>query len=155
YRHSKTTRLGILAYKELTEAFRKNTPDQTEELLEENRFAQFEELVRFIHNAGNENLSGNQFQLLINGEKKFPELLRIMESAKEFIHLEYYAWENDTRGNQIKDVLLKKAAEGVKIRAIYDDYASRKIKRNIVKALKNGGVEIYPMIRVRLRRLAA
>jgi len=27
--------------------------------------------------------------LLINGEEKFPEVLRILDSAQEFIHMEY------------------------------------------------------------------
>jgi cardiolipin synthase len=68
--------------------------------------------------------------------------------------MEYYAWENDIRGNEIKDVLLRKAKEGVTIRVLYDDYASRKIKPNIVKELKAGGVSVEPKIKVRLALLA-
>ena len=62
-----------------------------------------------------------------------------LAQAQRFIHMEYYDWENDVRGNQIKEVLLKKAAEGVTVRVLYDDYASRKIKGNIVRELKAGG----------------
>ncbi len=68
--------------------------------------------------------------------------------------MEYYAWENDIRGNQIKDVLLRKVKEGVTVRVLYDDYASRKIKRNIVRELKAGGVAVYPRIKVRFVMLA-
>jgi cardiolipin synthase len=99
-------------------------------------------------------LSENSFQLLINGENKFPEVLKTLEIAKHYIHMEYYEWANDTRGNQIKDVLIKKAKEGVKVRALYDDYASKGIKGNIVKELKAGGVDIYPKIKVKIRQLA-
>ena len=68
--------------------------------------------------------------------------------------MEYYDWENDVRGNQIKEILLKKASEGVVVRVLYDDYASRKIKNNIVKELKAGGVAVFPKIKVRLNHLA-
>ena len=51
-------------------------------------------------------------------------------------------------------MLLKKAAEGVKVRVLYDDYASRKFKSNIARQLKKGGVEIYPKIKVKLTMLA-
>jgi cardiolipin synthase len=99
-------------------------------------------------------LSKNEFQLLINGEDKFPEVLKTLASAARFIHMEYYAWENDVRGNQIKDVLLQKAQEGLKIRILYDDYASRGIRKNIVKELQAAGVEIHPKIKLKLRQFA-
>jgi cardiolipin synthase A/B len=114
----------------------------------------YTELVHFLHQLGKECLSPNTIKLLTNGESKFPEVLSTLEQAKHFIHMEYYAWENDVRGNQVKDVLLKKAAEGVTVRVLYDDYASRKIKPNIVRELREGGVAIFPKIKVRLSHLA-
>jgi len=37
---------------------------------------------------------------------------------------------------------------------MYDAYASRKIKHNIVKELRNGGVEIHPVIEVKMAQIA-
>jgi len=111
-------------------------------------------LIKFLKGLSDDPLCESFFTLLINGEKKFPEVLRILETAKHFIHMEYYSWENDTRGNQIKDVLLRKVKEGVTVRVLYDDYASRKIKPNIVKELKAGGVSIFPRIKVKFVMLA-
>lgn len=115
---------------------------------------QFADVVQFLNRIGGELLSSANVQLLINGEQKFPELLSTLATAKSFIHIEYYTWENDIRGNQIKEILLKKCAEGVHVRILYDDFASRKIKRNIAKELEAAGAEIYPIIRVRLVHLA-
>ncbi len=156
YRHKKMDKMGIASQSERTREFKKNIADQTGALLKShaNSIKQYSELVRFIHNLGYENLSRNEYKLLVNGEEKFPEVLKILDTAKHFVHMEYYDWENDTRGNQIKDILLKKTREGVKVRIMYDDYASRKIKHNIVKELKAGGVEIYPVIKVRLAQFA-
>lgn len=114
----------------------------------------YSSVIKFLKGLSNEPLLESYFTLLINGEAKFPEALRVLETAKHFIHMEYYAWENDIRGNEIKEVLLRKAKEGVKIRVLYDDYASRKIKTNIVKELEAGGVSVVPRIKVKLAFLA-
>jgi cardiolipin synthase len=56
--------------------------------------------------------------------------------------MEYYTWENDVRGDQVKEVLIKKAKEGVTVRVIYDDFGSRGIRKNIVRELADGGVRV-------------
>ncbi|MBN1414245.1 MAG: cardiolipin synthase [Bacteroidales bacterium] len=94
--------------------------------------------------------NGNLVKLLINGEEKFPEVIDALRSARKHIHLEYYIYENDIIGNMIKDVLIEKAREGVKVRFIYDDYGSRSIRKKLVKELREGGVEAYPFNRIRL-----
>jgi cardiolipin synthase A/B len=156
YRHKKLTKKGATDLKKFFEVFRKNVPDDTDKLFKEYaaELGQYTELVKFIHQIGQENLSRNEFKLLINGETKFPEVLETLEGAKFFIHMEYYDWENDNRGNQIKEVLLRKIKEGIKVRVMYDAYASRKIKHNIVKELLAGGVEIYPVIKVKFAQMA-
>ena len=40
----------------------------------------------------------NEVKLLVNGEEKFPELLKDLESAKDHIHIEYYIFEQDDIG---------------------------------------------------------
>jgi cardiolipin synthase len=111
-------------------------------------------MVEFARNLLNENLSRNTSRLLINGEEKFPELLISLTKAEKFIHMEYYAWEDDVRGNQIKDVLLDKIKEGIVVRILYDDYASRKIKTNIIHELKEAGAAVYPKIKIKLWQFA-
>ena len=156
YRHKKTTKKFASELKRLTKEYKEKVPDDTKELLKTNwgSLEKHNELINFIYNLGGEKLSINEFQLLINGEEKFPEVLRTLETAKHFIHMEYYDWENDTRGNQIKEVLLRKIKDGVKVRVMYDAYASRKMKHNIVKELKAGGAEIYPVIKIKFAQFA-
>jgi cardiolipin synthase A/B len=114
-----------------------------------------ESLVSLIMNDSLSPLtSGNKVKLLINGEEKFPEVIEALKEAKNHIHLEYYIYEDDAIGNEIKDILIQKAAEGVKVRFIYDDFGSRSIRGRFVGALREGGVEAYPFNRVRLLYLA-
>jgi cardiolipin synthase len=51
-------------------------------------------------------------------------------------------------------MLLQKAREGVKVRVIYDDFACHGIRNNIVPELARGGVQVYPIIKIKLNRLA-
>lgn len=94
--------------------------------------------------------TGNAVKLLINGEGKFPEVFSALENARHHIHLEYYIYDDDVIGNALKDLLIKKAQEGVEVRVIYDDYGSRSIRKKLVKELHEGGVEAYPFNKVRV-----
>ena len=98
--------------------------------------------------------TGNRVKLLLNGEQKFPEVFRALEAAKHHIHIEYYIFENDVIGNKVKDILLRKAAEGVKIRLIYDAFGSRSIRTKFVADLRKAGVEAFPFNRIRIIPLA-
>lgn len=156
YRHRQSNSKGAKLQSELDAFFQEEIKDETAKLLETHRdeIAHFSPMVQFLAGLGKEHLCASHFKLLVNGEEKFPEVLRTLELADQFIHMEYYDWENDVRGNQIKDILLRKVHQGVTVRVLYDDYASRKIKGNIVKELKLGGVHIYPKIKVKLKQFA-
>ena len=96
----------------------------------------------------------NNATLLVNGELKFPEVIESIRNAKHHIHIQYYIYENDEIGNQLAQALIEKAKEGVKVRFIYDDFGSRNIRKNIVKQLREAGVEAYPFYKINLIFLA-
>ena len=96
----------------------------------------------------------NEVKLLVNGENKFPELLDALRNAKHHIHIEYYIYENDTIGNQIADILLDKASQGVEVRFIYDDFGSHQIRKTVVPRVKANGVEAFPFYKIRFVYLA-
>nr|WP_210490211.1 cardiolipin synthase [Rufibacter aurantiacus] len=115
----------------------------------------YRELVKLLLNDGLSPLTGgNRVKLLLNGEEKFPEVLQAIREARHHIHLEYYIIEDDVIGNQIKDLLIQKAQEGVQVRFIYDDYGSRSIRKKYVAELRAAGVEAFPFHRVRFLLLA-
>ena len=152
YRHKASSRNTKSQHNQISQAFQSLIKDNTLEFQKDNvaLLDKYNELIHFIHALGSEYLCLNNYKLLLNGEEKFPEVLKTLSAAEHFIHMEYYDWENDTRGNQIKNILLDKIKKGVNIRIMYDDYASRNIKHNIVKELKDAGAEIYPVIKVKL-----
>lgn len=95
----------------------------------------------------------NSIQILINGEEKFPILLKELNKAKKNIHIEYYIFNDDDIGIRIIDLLCKKSLEGVKVKVIYDDVGSS-ISKNSVQKLKKNSVEIFPYMPVLFSGLA-
>lgn len=98
--------------------------------------------------------SKNNVKLLLNGENKFPEVIKALNEAKDHIHIEYYIFDDDETGRAIEEVLIRKAREGVKVRLIFDDFGSRSLSRNMVPRLKEAGVEALPFYRIYFIALA-
>jgi cardiolipin synthase len=90
----------------------------------------------------------NKVKLLLNGEEKFPEVLEALRNAKHHIHIEYYIYEQDEIGEQIQNILIQKANEGVQVRFIYDDFGSPHIRKKNAERMKKAGIEIYPFQKV-------
>lgn len=111
-------------------------------------------VYRFLYN---ENISAplmnNYVKLLINGETKFPELFKEIENAKHHIHLEYYIYEEGEVGSKLIQLLLKKVAEGVKVRLIVDDFGSSKLKRERT-LMQEAGIEFIRFLPVRFASIS-
>lgn len=116
---------------------------------------QFKSIAQLVgHDFADQISVGNKIDVLIDGENAFPVIIEALKNAKETIHLEYYIIRNDNIGNQIKDILIEKAKEGVKIRLIYDDFGSKAIRGTYVEELQDAGVEVYPFRKIILVALA-
>ncbi len=110
-------------------------------------------LAKYLSNEMSPLTPGNTARLLINGEEKFPAVIQALEEARDHIHIEYYIYENDKIGQIIEEILIRKAKQGVCVRFIYDDFGSRGIRNNIVKRLRNAGIDTYPFYKISLIRM--
>ena len=107
-------------------------------------------ITEFIRRSGSSPLTANNsVELFINGEEKFPALLIALENAKSHIHVEYYIYENDVTGNQIADVLIKKAKEGLEVRFMYDDFGSHGLGQAFIQKLNDAGVQTAPFYKIK------
>lgn len=91
----------------------------------------------------------NKVEVLFDGEATFDSIIEAIGSAEDHIHMEFYRWESDQIGHKIKDALIKKAREGLKIRLIYDDVGSWKISKKYVRDLRNEGIQVKVFMPVR------
>lgn len=102
-----------------------------------------EKLVTLLQNsAGARLLKRNSFELLVNGEAKFPRLWEELCKAEHYIHAEYFIIKDDTIGRQFADILCEKAEQGILVRLLYDDVGCWKLGRAYVNRLKKAGVDV-------------
>ena len=59
-----------------------------------------------------------------SGEAMYPKLLADLERAEKFIFLEFFIVKTGRMWGGVEDILVRKAAEGVDVRLIYDDFGS-------------------------------
>ena len=97
----------------------------------------------------------NKVSVLNNGSETFTAIIEALNQAKDHIHLEYYIIEDDDLGNRIKNILIKKAREGVKVRLIYDDVGSWNLNDLFIKPLTDEGVEVYGFMPVKFPRFTS
>jgi len=99
--------------------------------------------------------NNNKIQILRNGAETFPEIFRVMEQAKHHIHLEYYIIENDRIGNYLRELLIRKATEGVEVRLIFDDVGSWELKKKFIRSMSDAGVKVDCFMKVRFPMLTS
>ncbi len=157
YRKRKIYSKKLLRDDNLRELFQRNIldeglrqPGSAGEVLRHNR----ELATLLLRNSRSPLTVNNEVKVLINGEGKFPEVLRALRAAKDHIHLEYYIYEDDEIGRALEEVLIEKAGAGVEVRFIYDDFGSRSIRRNLVRRLRAAGVQAFPFYEIRFLKLA-
>jgi cardiolipin synthase len=75
-----------------------------------------------------------------------------MESANQHIHLQSFIFMDDNIGTRIRELLIKKAAEGVEVRVIYDSVGSLKTKRRFFNEMSQAGIEVLEFSPVRIFR---
>ena len=79
-----------------------------------------------------------------NGELFFPEFIKCLNEAKEFIFMEFFIIGEGKEWNQIDAILKKKAQEGVEVRLIYDDMGCfGLLPSNYPKQLRKYGIHCY------------
>ncbi len=90
----------------------------------------------------------NNVEIFTSGSEKFEALKRDLNDAQQYIHLQYYIFEDDETGKQIRDILIERAKAGVRVRVIYDHVGSFRTKKRFFKEMQNAGIMVYPFFRV-------
>lgn len=129
--------------------------------LNDNKFIKDEKLISkrnmmklLINNSKALITEKNQVRVLNNGRQTFGSIIYEIENARDHIHMEFYIIEDDSIGNRIKDILVRKAREGVKVKLIYDDVGSWSLPRSYIRELTSAGAEVYSFMPVRVYAFA-
>lgn len=77
-----------------------------------------------------------------SGEAQFDAMLADMEKAEKFIFLEYFILNTGVLWDRFYDVLTRKAAEGVEVRLMFDDFGSIiTAPDNLIRDLESHGIK--------------
>ena len=87
-------------------------------------------------------LKGNATTLLIDGEATFESILQGIAEAQTYILIQFFIVSDDGLGNRVKEALIAKAKEGVKIYFLYDEVGSHDLSKQYLKSLRHTGVKI-------------
>ncbi|WP_122640442.1 cardiolipin synthase [Romboutsia sp. Marseille-P6047] len=92
--------------------------------------------------------TNNKVDIFIDGNEKFKNLLDDISKANNHIHLEYFIIKDSEIGQKIKQLLIKKAKENVKVRILYDDVGCWRFwfHRKFFNEMKSYGIEIVPFL---------
>lgn len=94
---------------------------------------------------------GNRLRLLIDGEAAFDVMLAAMAQAKHCLLVQFFIIHDDTLGRRLQQVLLERAAAGVRVCVLFDGIGSHALPRHYVDTLRAGGVAIHPFATRRWR----
>lgn len=97
----------------------------------------------------------NDIRFFADGADKFDTLKADIVAASKYILLQYYIIDDDKIGKEIKDLLIRKANEGVRIRIIYDHIGSLNTSNRFFREMRKNGIEVYPFFRVTFTAFAS
>lgn len=117
-------------------------------LIENNQLNLIKMLYRNSEAAG---YAFNKIEILSNGESTFDAVFDAIRNAKDHIHIEFFIFADDKISNQLRELLILKAKEGVRVRMIYDYWGSFDLSKRYLKSLRDAGVYVQSFLPFRFR----
>ena len=113
-------------------------------------------LVLFFRKINNAlPFDGNQVDVYADGYAMLQALMHEVSLAKHHIHIQFYIFENDPVGRLLRDLLIDKVREGVKVRLLYDDVGCWKVNRMFYDEMLCEGIEAQGFLKVRFPRFTS
>jgi len=112
-------------------------------LMTENQLNLVKMLYRNSEAAG---YAFNKIDIFIDGKSTFEALFEAILKAKDHIHIQFFIFEDDKISNQLRELLILKAKEGVRIRMIYDYWGSFNLSKKYLTSLRDAGVYLQPFL---------
>ncbi len=89
-------------------------------------------------------LGGNDLELLVNGKASFDSIFEYIEQAENYILIQFFIVHDDGLGNRLKELLIRKAKQGLRINFLYDEVGSHSTPTIYWDDLREAGVEAHP-----------
>ena len=86
----------------------------------------------------------NDAELLVDGEETFTAIFAGIESAREYVLVQFFIIKDDELGGEFQEALMRKARAGVRVYLLYDEIGCIRLPGSYLSELKNAGVEVSP-----------
>lgn len=87
-------------------------------------------------------VTGNDVELLIDGEATFRSIFDGIEAARESVLVQFYIVRDDTIGRELQALLMRKAQEGVRVHFLYDEIGSYRLPSAYLAQMSAAGVHV-------------
>ena len=149
-----TRRMRQLSGKKFQEikdlSFKNLTPNRNVKILPE-----YTNLINLLKKSNlSPVLQGSKVEIITDGSRMFEVLLNDIQNAKHHIHIEFFIFKNDQSGKVVRDLLMKKASEGVEVRFIYDKVANWLVPKKFYNKMKKSGVKIASLMDAKFVKFA-
>ncbi|MBS1600881.1 MAG: phospholipase [Bacteroidetes bacterium] len=85
-------------------------------------------------------IAGNSIRLIRGGMEYFQLLEKLINDARETVHLQTYIYEDDETGRKIGQALMQAAQRNVQVYLVADGYASQVMSNAFIKTLIEAGI---------------
>jgi len=93
----------------------------------------------------------NKIDVFSDGGSTFNAVFEAIRNAKDHIHIEFFIFDDDKISNQLRELLIQKSREGVRVRMIYDYWGSFNLSKKYLRSLKDAGIYFRPFLPFRWR----
>jgi cardiolipin synthase len=101
---------------------------------------------RFLHTMGvllgPPVVTGNDYHLLLNGDRIFPAMLAAIRGARRTVDFETYIYWSGDIGKEFADALAERAKAGVAVHVMLDWVGAAKMGKAMLNEMQQAGVEI-------------
>lgn len=106
-------------------------------------FSKYEDTIKMhLMNSDAYFTQDNSVDIYFTGDEKFKALLESIESARNYIHIQYYIFKSDGIGKKVLDALARKAEEGVEVKLLVDGMGGRRLSRKSIDMLREAGGQV-------------
>ncbi len=86
--------------------------------------------------------SATAVQLLAGGARTFDAIFEAIRAARDHVHIEYYIFEPDRIGTQLRELLIERACAGVTVRLLLDALGSKRVGRKFMAPMHAAGIKV-------------
>lgn len=87
---------------------------------------------------------GNALELFTTGHATFDAICESIEMAEQHILIQFFIVHDDGLGQRLRDLLVRKADQGVQIHFLYDEIGCHTTPESFWQSMRDAGIKVHP-----------